>query len=482
MQAFEFFRNRDTNFLIIAVGLLAAAGAGIAAAMLGLNVLIWIALPVAAVLIMLRPELGLIILAGSIPIENVLVFGDEITSLRLLGMFVTGVWLFRKLIFNRENLLPVFDTKLTRLVVPFIFYAALSLVWSTDPEGTYSAISQLIRLALLSFVCRDLLSSWNRLDLLAKAMVIGGLVASWLTLRQGVIEGARRAGMDVAGGINATAATLVIIIPFAFYLLIGKNHLVWRLAGGIYLVLATIGVGYTLSRMSFLMLPLVLLVYFWETIKKKNIIILVALIVGFIYITSAEIFPKSRIQDRASSIGDYISATFAGADETTSARGYAQRVGIAIFLDHPILGGGYESFRDNFKQYRWIVPGAPGNMIYTHPRVGSHDSYMGILADLGLIGIIFWASILGTGLSNLLKAYFHYRKGNNPKIAVLVQTFLYGFCVLLVYGFTINIHREKFVWLFLGLGLALQKLYEQERESSGAAENASALERLPEAG
>ncbi|MBN2549573.1 MAG: O-antigen ligase family protein [Anaerolineales bacterium] len=447
------------NVLIIALiglGISAIILAALAVPKAGLGVFAFILLPLAGFIVFLRPEVGIFLLAFSLPVENALVFGEEITTARLLGLYVAAAWLVGKMT-RRESWEHLKYNPLTKLSLPLFALVALSATWAVAPSDAYIGLFRLIRLLAFSLMVMDLIRSWQRAEWLAKFLVLGGLSGATLTLQQAFIEGARRAGEGIAGNENGTAAVLVTILPFAFYLYRSQRNAAWRWLGGLYLVLAVIAVITTYSRTSYLLLVVFFLAHYWEEIKRRSrlvsLIMLTAVLVGGIIL-----LPQERIRERTQTILPYIKNTFSGNSGTVSVRGFIWRVGLAMAWDHPFLGVGYENFDDNFRLYRFKVPDIPER---SSSKSSSHNSYIGFLAELGLIGLGLWLGLLYALLRLLRQSWLKLVNDRTSAQFLMARAVIFGFLMQVAYGLSINIQEEKMFWLLAGIGLAIGRLVSQ---------------------
>jgi O-antigen ligase len=444
----------------VAGGILCALLSGLLVATLGVQGL-WVLLGVIFVIAVLRwPFLGLLIFAGSIAIENVFIVqgtGGTATVSRLLGMLVFAAWFLGKLM-RRESIVPLLTSGLTLAAGLLLTFALASTVWASFPFVVRSASIQLAQLIALAFITFDMARSWKRLDMLVKALMVGATLAALFTVQQGLFSGVRRAGGDIAGGINQTATLLVTMLPLAFYLLRSRTSAAWRLLGVTYIAVGATAVILTYSRMNLLVLPIILAFLTFHTLlgRRGRGPILVAALVAIGVAVHA--VPVERLQERLNTILPYIAGTV-GSDESgvlePSARGYHLRLGLAIARDKPVIGGGFYNYGYLFRdEYQYLVPGA-GRIF--HSVRSPHSSHVGMLADLGVVGLILWLGLLlGAGLIPAIRSWW--RNASDPAgVPFLISqaiTYALGLQVF-VYGFYNTIDRHKLLWLLLGLAAAV---------------------------
>jgi O-antigen ligase len=435
------------------VAVLAAATVGILAGVSG-----WMALAVPiglliGVILFIHPVIGLFLLAGTIPVEAALMF-EGASAPRLVGMAVFGAWGAQKLL-RREPLSPLVAPGFVRIALLFFALACASLLWAAYPQGVERRLFLLVQLILLAVLVLDLASSWERLAWVAKVLVVAATVAALLTLEQYYIGGVRRAGAGVVGGINRTAVTLVAILPFAFYLFRSRESAFWRLLGLAYIGISAVAVAATLSRMNFMVFPLVVVIHLALMVRgrreRRRVVAL-----GLAVVLAVSLMPMDVIRERALTIAPYISQTVEVDDlsEGQSGRGFHMRVGLEIFRDHPILGAGYQNYNPQFLTYQWQLQGAP--RIWQSPR-SPHSSHVGILANLGLVGFGLWMVLFGLALKYSWTSWREARDREGPQM-LLSQAVAVAVVLQFIYGFYQEIHQGKIFWLVAGMALATWSL------------------------
>jgi hypothetical protein len=405
------------------------------------------------------PFVGLIVLAGSLAVENLLIFegaGGVARGSRLLGLMVFGAWVVGKLL-RRESVAHLLTSVLPVTAGLLFAFALASTLWARVPPASFSGairLTQFIALALLTF---DLVHSWKRVDLVVKALVVGATAAAILTIEEAVVGGARRAGGDIAGGVNRTAAVLVTVLPFAFYLLRSQSRAGWRYLGITYIAVGVTATILTYSRMNLLVLPILLAILTFHTFRGRHGRgpVMVAAVVAMGLALYA--IPNERVQERVTSIAPYLQGTV-GTAETgiiePSSRGYHLRLGLAIARDEPVIGAGYRNYGHLFRdEYQFVVSGA--GRVYMSRR-SPHSAHIGMLADLGGIGFSLWmALLLGAGMIPAIRAWRRMASQRNaaPYLASQAITYAMGLQVF-VYGWYADIDTGKVLWILLGLAAA----------------------------
>lgn len=439
--------------------LLAAGGIGYAVGAFGQGIGLLIPFALAGVLVLYRPVIGLVLAAFIIPIENIFLFPGANSATKLLAVFVAGAWFLSKLI-NRESWRRILESRVVWALALFVAYCFSSIFWAELPQsGIPAGLLRMVMLSGLGFLSLDLVRTWDEAQWLTRALVLGATIGAMFTLFQFVGGNVNRAGEGIAGGINATAALLLMVIPFAFAMIRGESARGWRLIGVIFVGLGVTAVTLTFSRMSFLILPVLLAVELWETfrIQRGRIEVLALLAVGVVIFFS--FVPFKDVTDRIATIGPYIEQTLdssEGALVDRSGRGFHIAVAFAIFRENPIAGAGFGNYGHLFlRRYQHEVAG--GGRLYQSPR-SSHGNYWGFLADLGIIGVALWISVLAFAFSNLKRAWSRYSGERASYEFTFVRAVTLTFLIQAVYGMHGEMHYEKMFWLILGVSGAVAYL------------------------
>ena len=435
---------------------LASVAVGGAMAFFGPVVLLGLLGGAGAVLMVRKPFWGLLLLAATLPVENAAVFGGGVTASRLIGVGVATGWLAGKILRN-ESFSRVLAATVTWLSLAFLVLVLSSTFWADNPDAVRAGFIRLVQLAALGIIVLDVIESWDDIHQIFRVLVVSGVVAAGLTLYESFYGTGVRAGESVAG-INGTAELLVTLMPCAFYLLVAERRFLWRLAGAAYIGIGSGAVLATLSRASMMLLPVVVLIMTIQTLRAGRG--RGWLLVGFAAVTVAVFSQEdsfARMQRRIQSIVPYLTTTVQADEEGLSSRGYHLAVGIAIFKDYPVVGVGYDNFGDHFLyRYQYIVPG--GNNLWLSRR-SPHSSHVGILAELGLVGIILWLSILAIVIGSAWRAYRVAGARQDKALA----TMAFGLMLSLLlqagpYALYGPNQKSKMLWILVGLAVAMWRL------------------------
>ncbi len=248
------------------------------------------------------------------------------------------------------------------------------------------------------------------------------------------------------GDPNFFAQIMVVIIPIALnrFLYEKKTELkflaAWSLAASFFTVI------FTFSRGGFLALCCILALIVF--IRKLP---LIAILSGILILLILIPFIPPTYFDRIVTILEYL--PFSGADvrSEVSLRGRMSEyeVGFRMFLDHPILGIGYENYAANYLNYSVKLGLDP-----RRTERSAHSLYLEVLAEQGLLGLLMFGFVLYSAFRNMKKAQALFHKISFDGYADLVLAFQIGFIGYLVAAIFIHGAYPRNLWLLTGVGLS----------------------------
>jgi O-antigen ligase len=414
-------------------------------------------------IIMVRPIVGLVLIAILLPMENLIVIDlgalGPTTWARAVGVVVFAIWGLHKLV-TRSSWSTVFSARILKPALFFVVLMFASLLWGGISPAAFERITTMSMLLLLSLVVIDVINSSGNAQWLVRALVTGGLIAILLTVQQVIADPTlKRAGENISGGVNATAVTFVILTPISFYLLRASESYRWRVLGLGYIALAPMGVAWTLSRTSFVMLLLAFGTQIREIFRggfrSLALVSLGLVVAGGVLITVVD---WGIVVAR----GSTISASIQG-ERTLEGRLQSSRIehwlgAILIFKDHPIAGVGVGNFGIRFSEYQFLVPENYVQRFYKNEGRSPHSSFLGILAELGIIGGSLWIWLVLVGLQNARQSWKRSKDVDNRSLGVLSQAVFFSLLLYAAYSLVSVVHVDKLLWILLGLSEVLRRL------------------------
>ncbi len=368
--------------------------------------------------------------------------GPAVSFLKAVGFLLLLSWLAT--IIRRESAPADFISShqgLAYVVILFLGWIALSPLWADEPG---SALTFLYRLALNAVLFVIVFTAvQRRRDLVSvmTAFVLGASVAAayGLTQPSSASEVERLAG--TLGNANELAAILVVGVVFSCGLLMSKPTPAVRLIAIGGFSISLFGVLLTLSRTGLVALGaacIAALLFSGRWRARALPIVLVVLTLGIGYFVAIA-SPEAR--DRVTNL---------------SGGGGTGRVDLwtvawRMVEAEPLTGVGAGNFRLSAIDYL-LQPGAleRSDLIVTDPKV-AHNTYLEIWAELGIVGIALFISMLVICLSCVWKAIRNFARRRERSMEILSRTLLVALIALLVADFFASEQFQKALWLLLAL-------------------------------
>ena len=203
---------------------------------------------------------------------------------------------------------------------------------------------------------------------------------------------------------------------------------------------------FTLSRAGFLGIALGALTLFIE--KKKGIrkFILGAVVMTLLIWSLFSIYNKvNESTSRSGAIAAVLHGNVDQADRSFRARFILAQMSIEMFKSSPIIGVGVGQFQLQVPNF--IVKSYPYDKI-----LNAHNTYLQILAEMGLVGLITFALLFGHIILDAIKTKLSFGVLARPLTGALA-----GLIALCVFGVWHEMIRSE-IWFVAGLVLAYTEL------------------------
>jgi len=411
-----------------------AVGLAVGASLLGG---LWVAPAIAIALLgavaffLPRPVLLFVVYCASIPLEDVLVAQgwEGATLTRYIGIAAAAVLTIHMARTGRVNKPPLG----LFAWVGFFAWAAISMLWTITPDGTWPGVWHHLRFLILYAIVIAFPFADRDVQLIKKTVILSGLVAASIVIYQFInqvtyLETVRAsiALGGLAADPNILAASL--LLPFGLLL---SDYLAERRSRPtlhlLPLLLFPVAIILTGSRGGLLGLLVVggclLLVYFGREAQHRiRLLMLTSLAAGSFWFLWP-LLPTALTERFV--LTEMVAGGGAG-------RLDAWRISIGAWLENPFLGYGFASF-------------STVNVLSGGTAIVSHNIYLQALVELGLPG-------LGLLLAALLLSLNYNWKSS------LVSGTTAGLLGLLAASFfVVTINRDYF-WLALMLAALSQGL------------------------
>ena len=427
--------------------------------------------PLAAVLIVIALTLPLEFTQSWFPVGSV--------DVARLGMVVAFCLAVLQVVRRREITRPPW--LLLAAVGGVLAVEALSVAVFRWPSGVRSLVG-VAAFAVFAGVVVQGVRDVRVLRLVVLALVVSTAVEGVLLIAEQVtnVYLVPRPGLDVLGRRNGTfddpnnAARLLLIGLGATLAWAATSRLSDRLrvvwAG--MLVALSLGLVLTLSRTSWLLMALVLVVWVLSTVRSVRAavgpaIVCGAFVIGLVVVpnalgrasdippaddgTALQVVPGDIVPDPHPS--NTILDPILRAAPIDEVRRYLARAGTSMFEVHPILGVGLGGFQPKLLgPYRDFIPTSRGLKSTSLP----HTDVIRIAAEEGLVGLAAWAAFLAALLLSLRRAASRIP----PGLAVALG--LAGLVILVASQSEGRFYTDPYLWLVVGLIGAAARF---ERES-----------------
>lgn len=191
---------------------------------------------------------------------------------------------------------------------------------------------------------------------------------------------------------NFWARSLVVALPLAisWWALAKERSLKW--AAGIATVVIGFGLYLTQSRGG--LIAALAAVLIWIVMAGRPYIrwlVLAPLVLAVLLVLPG-------VGSRLITLTDVAAADGGVSDPSLQGRIGAQRSGVGMFVEHPILGVGFGAFASSVPEYQRKL-GIQAEVL------DAHNLYLEIAAETGAIGLLMWSLFFGFGLFVALRAW-----------------------------------------------------------------------------
>ena len=403
-------------------------------------------------MILVNPFLGIVLIAASLPVTDLL---PTIPMVSSIFPIVGGVTIFGYLIKNinkRGN-----GVKSTR---PVLILGLLFIIWMfiTNPQAAWSGtdrnwIFTYGQLLILTFLAEELLEDPDKYKTFLWVFSIVAMISATVAIQQGSIgediDTSIRTG-GLSEGANSAGRYFVVAMIFFVYLRTIEKKPILRTLSGIGIIITFLGVFFTVSRTSIVLLFTVIgLIILLNPQKKLNFSLIIVFMLAILTLT---MLSESVFKIIASIIPSISQGT-----DTIGLRYKLWDAGFRMWLDHPITGVGIGRFPYELPYYARGIPPH-----YLH--LVAHSTYVQLLSETGIVGLALWLSMAGVSLVNLWRA----SQTEDLELKSLARMWFIVLLVLLIGGITMTQSAEKLIWICMGVSeyFHLRALNQPEKEKT----------------
>ncbi len=282
------------------------------------------------------------------------------------------------------------------------------------------------------------------------------------------------------GETNRFAQVMLMLVPLGIFRFTGERRHALRVTAGIMTAIITLGVVLTFSRGA--AVGLGVLVVALALLRMVRIRHLAVLVLGLAVVLAA--FPQYALRigsiaqvgalaDQDASRSEVGGAILSRATETLAAA--------LVIVDHPVLGVGPDMFNENYQAYAEVV----GILVKQGATREAHNLYLGIGAELGLVGlaVFLWIGIQTMGMIAKARRLSIRRR---PDLEQLTTPFALALLTYYVTGLFLHLSFARFYFLMLALAgaaavITLREMAaEDAREGPGRNDGAAAQPASPD--
>ncbi|HEY7018475.1 MAG TPA: O-antigen ligase family protein [Gaiellaceae bacterium] len=336
----------------------------------------------------------------------------------------------------------------------FIGWSFASVLWAADSGSARFETTRLLQNLVLMFIVFTAISKREHLYWLVGAYLGGSFLTAVVGLAGGTSSEQFNPYADssrLTGGITDPNELAALLIPAlvigAFLIPIVASPLLRWLLASLVLVLA-LALFFTQSRGGLLALAVVMVVtpFLAGPVRLRSLVVILmvaALGVGYFALVAP---PAALSHVTHFSVG------------SGTGREDLWKVSIQMFKNHPVAGVGTGNFQ--VIEPRYAVRNLNlqrVDLVVDNPKV-AHNTYLHILTELGVVGIIAFGGIIVGSLGVAVRAIRLLARRGERSLEILARGLLIGTLGMLAAFVFITAQYEKQLWLLLGACLALSTL------------------------
>jgi O-antigen ligase len=328
------------------------------------------------------------------------------------------------------------------LLIAFFGWAVLTLLWAEQTHLGLTALSRYAPNLLLLPVAYTAVQGRRELKLVLVAIVLGAVVAAVFGIAQppsSAVESTRATG--TVGDPNELAAALLVGLALGAGFAVARgSSSAFRLGGLLAIPLCAAGIFLSASRGGLIALGAMLVVGALAAGRWRVAIaiLLVALTtVGAFYFTQVAPLPaRERLLTPNGGSG----------------RSDLWKVGLRMVRAHPLGGVGVGNSEHAAANYV-IRPGIIhyASLIFSSDPFPVHNTYLQVLAEMGVVGLLLFLAIIVACLGCALRAAHLAAEREDVTLEALARGVFLALVGALVADFFISVQYDKLLWLLLGL-------------------------------
>lgn len=386
--------------------------------------------------------------------------------------------------------LPIVAPPVLGWVVVLLFVHIVSALLSTDVSRSWDAVVVfLVEGFGLYFLLINVIRTPGMLRATTWVLVVAGGLVSLLSVHQALTSNygsdyfgfaqattaAVRTGVStltgdvvqprLAGSIGETnrfAQVMLMLVPLGIFRFIDEKSTALRILAGLCTISITLGVVLTFSRGAAVALGVLVLALVALRLIRARHIALIVLALAVLLIA----FPT--YSNRVASLAEIGSlgagGGTSGVDNSLLSRATETLAAALVMVDHPVFGVGPDMFPIFYEPYAEVV----GILVKNDAAREAHNLYLGVGAELGIVGLAVFLIIAFLTLRMLLRAR-RLSMVRRPDLERLTTPYLLALLTYYFTGIFLHLSFARFYWLMLAVSgaAALITIREVSREVAG---------------
>ena len=409
---------------------------------------------------------GLVVLIIVTFAETTPLAGPALSFTKLTGLLLAVAWVARIATqpAGRERLIFDAHPGFSYLLAAFVGWVAISTAWAENTASALTQGSRIFLLALLYVIVYTAVRTRRQ----AVWAIVGFVAGAAMTAVYGLILGPSPDPLE-AGRLLATvqdpnflAAALVAGVALSLAgFIAARGWPLLRLAAAGATGLCLLAFFLTGSRGGFVgfAVALMAMVIVAGQPRARARAAIVALALALCTVAYYAFYAPQEIRER-------IESATQGEVAREEGRVTIWTVGWRMVEDQPVQGVGIGNFEEQ-SPHHVLEPGTlpRGDLVIDRPSV-AHNTYLGVLAELGVIGAALFLAVIGFSVGTAVTAARRFAARGEWRMEALARGLVVALAGVLAADFFISAEVSKVTWLLLALGPALLAVARDERGAS----------------
>jgi O-antigen ligase len=335
------------------------------------------------------------------------------------------------------------------LALLFVAWTVASAVWAPDDTAVRGPVITLTLSVILLFVVYAAVRQPREVRWLVRGYVSGAVLSAVVgpaITSPDDTDTARFSGS--IGDPNVLALLLVPGLALAFFALAGARGALERallLLGACVIAVALFETG---SRGGLVALAVAFGAALVLGGRLRGRVLVALLVLATLGVGYYSLAAPQQVVDR---VTDFTASGGSGRSDLWS-------VATSVFHDHPLGGVGAGNFTVVQPAYAARTTNLPAvRLLVDDPHV-VHNSYLELLAELGIVGFALFLSVVGGALALGWRAVRAFARAGDDEMELVARGVLVGLSGMLAASFFLSFEYEKQLWLLLGLSATLSSV------------------------